>query len=81
MHRAKRFILPAVAICVLLATAVFTYEAWAAPRQSVFPYTNVLPVQKQEMPLVAEEPAPSTPAPTKRVQLPSRSGGLENKAA
>ena len=103
MHRAKKIIIPAVAICVLLATAVFTYEAWASSRLSVVAYINALPVQKQEMPLVAEpepepapappepvppkpapepdpQPAPITPAPTERVELPSRGGGLENKA-
>ena len=75
MHRAKRFILPAVVICVLLATAVFTYEAWAASRQSVVAYKSF--VQEALPPIVAEsapasepiEPLTTVPAP-KPVPVP-----------
>ncbi len=118
MHKARRYILPAAALCALLTTGVFTYQAWAASRQSVIAYSDTTPVQEAPPAIVAEpaptpeptapetppptpvakpeakpqptpapkpqpapQPKPVVPAPEKRVEVPSRKGGSESRAA
>lgn len=51
----------ALCLCLVLAAAAYTYQGWAASRQSVVAYSNLTPIEGAP-PLIALEPAPAVVA-------------------